>query len=149
VISPEKAIQNWKTPAWLKLSAFFLGILFFLWLPIEDTDEKRALAFAVALMGWFFVRYLVRLSPAVRISLPKHILVGTLAGLGITPAALFLMAFKTGLHGHGIPDFSADQIFSVINRTYFWGSAGLLLGLFSAYRFKMISNHQGPLCLLL
>jgi hypothetical protein len=117
-----------------------MGILMLFWLPVEDTNEKRTLVFAAAMNAWFVARYLVRLSSVTRKSLLRHVLVGTLAGLAITPVALFLMAFKTGLHGHGTPDFTADQILFVINRTCLWGSAGLLLGLVSGFLFKTISK---------
>jgi hypothetical protein len=140
VSSSEKYVQKSRAPAWLKLSAIALGALLLVWLPLEDTDEKRALAFAAALNAWLVIRYLNRLSPANRKSLLKHILAGALAGLAITPAALFLMAFKTGMHGHGTPDFTAEQILSVINRTHIWGSAGLLLGLLSGFLFKTTSQ---------
>jgi hypothetical protein len=111
-----------------------------LWLPVEDTDEKGVLAFAATVNAWLVARHLVNLNPAAQKSLPRHILGGLLAGLAVTPVALFLMAFKTGIHGHGTPDFSAEQILAVINRTPVWGSAGLLLGLLSGFIFKKISK---------
>ena len=112
-----------------------------LWLPVEDTDEKWVLTFAAAVNAWMVARYLVHLSPAMRASLPRQLLMGALAGLAITPVALFLMAFKTGMHGHSTPDFTAEQILSVIHRTPMWGSAGLFLGLVSSIIFKTKVIH--------
>jgi hypothetical protein len=140
VNSAKKPERKNKTHAWLTLSAFALGILMFFWLPVEDTDEKWVLAFAAAVNTWFVAHHLVNLPPAAQKSLPRHILGGMLAGLAITPVALFLMAFKTGMHGHGMPDFSAEQILSVVSRTPIWGSAGLLLGLVSGFIFNTISK---------
>jgi hypothetical protein len=118
-----------KTPAWLRLCALFLGIFLLLWLPYEDKDEIQALLFAAAVNTWIAFRYLAGLSDKAKESLLRHLLVGLLAGLSVAPMALFLMAFKTGIHGHESPDFTAEQIFSVIYGTPFWGGAGLVLGL--------------------
>jgi hypothetical protein len=116
-----------KTSGWLRLAALLLGIFLLLWLPVEDTDEIEVLVAAAAVSAWLALRYLLS-QPGSAKSLGKHILVGTLAGLAVTPLALFLMAFKTGLHGHENPDFTAEQIYYVIYRTPIWGFAGLLLG---------------------
>ena len=120
-----------KTSGWLRLAALILGIFLLLWLPVEDTDEIQVLVAAAAVSAWLALRYLLSQTGSAK-SLGKHILVGTLAGLAVTPLALFLMAFKTGLHGHDSPDFTAEQIYFVIYRTPLWGFAGLLLGLGSA-----------------
>ena len=53
---------------------------------------------------------------------------GLVAGLVVAPATLLWMAFKTGVHGHGIPDFTALQIMAVIKSTPAWVLAGGLLG---------------------
>jgi hypothetical protein len=125
----QKGLQpSRKTLNWLRLAALLLGVLLLLWLPVEDTDEVHVLVASAAVSAWLALRYLVSLpGPAKRLG--RHILVGTLAGLAVTPLALFLMAFKTGLHGHESPDFTAEQIYFVIYRTPIWGFAGLLLGL--------------------
>lgn len=117
------------TPAWLRLAALFLGISLLLWLPVEDTNEIRVVLAAASVTTWLALRHLVQLPAPGSRSLIRYILVGTLAGLAVTPLALFLMAFKTGLHGHESPDFTAEQIFFVVYRTHVWGFAGLLLGL--------------------
>jgi hypothetical protein len=128
-VNSNKGLQpKRKTPAWLRLAALLLGVLLLLWLPVEDTGEIQVLVAAAAVSAWLAVRYLVSLPAPVK-NPAKHILVGTLAGLAITPLALFLMAFKTGLHGHESPDFTSEQIYFVISRTPLWGFAGLLLGL--------------------
>lgn len=129
-----------RSPAWLTLSGFVLLILSFSWLRLEDTDEKYVLAYAAAVNAWLATRYIARQSPAVRRSILRHVLVGSLAGLAIIPVTVSLMALKTGLHGHGTPDFTIEQILSVMNRWYIWGSAGLLLGLLSGITCKFNSQ---------
>lgn len=126
--SPKALQPNRKTPGWLRLAALLLGVFLLLWLPVEDTNEIQVLVASAAVSAWLALRYLVRLPGSAK-SLGKHILVGMLAGFAVTPLALFLMAFKTGLHGHESPDFTAEQIYFVISRTPVWGFAGLLLGL--------------------
>jgi hypothetical protein len=136
----KKTAPKSKTPAWLILSAFAIGILIFLWLPGEDTNEKWALIFAATVNAWAGIHHLVRLSPVKQKSLSRHFLVGAVAGLAVTPMAIFFMSFKTGMHGHGTPDFTAEQILSVIYRTPIWGIAGLFLGLVTSFIFKMKSK---------
>ncbi|MFO7625131.1 MAG: hypothetical protein R6V73_12335 [Anaerolineales bacterium] len=111
-----------------------------LWLPVEDTNEKWPLVFAATVNAWTGTHHLVRLSPAKQNSLSRHLLVGAVAGVAVTPIAIFLMAFKTGMHGHGTPDFTAEQILSVIHRTPIWGIAGLFLGLVTSFIFRMKSK---------
>jgi hypothetical protein len=117
-----------KTPFWLRLSALLLGIYLLSWLPFEDQDETRVLLSAVAVNAWIGIRYLVRFPFPSRKGLFSYTLVGFLAGLAVTPMALFLMAFKTGIHSHGSPDFTAEQILAIIYGTPIWAGAGLLVG---------------------
>jgi len=140
VTSEKEPGRQKRSPAWLTLSGFTLLILSLSWLRIEDTDEKRVLVYAAAVTAWLATRHIVRQPPAARESIPRFSLVGALAGLAMVPVTVLLMALKTGLHGHGTPDFTIEQILSVTNRWYVWGSAGLLLGLISGLIRKVISR---------
>jgi hypothetical protein len=42
------------------------------------------------------------------------------------------MAVKTGLHTHPVPDYTAAQLQSIIDRILIFGISGLLIGLGSA-----------------
>jgi hypothetical protein len=106
-----------------------LGIALILWLPIEDVNLNQVLFFANALCAWWAARFWLDTSPQNPLFVRRHVLIGLVAGLAVTPVALFLMAFKSGLHGHGIPDFSGAQILGVLARFPVWIVAGLLLGL--------------------
>lgn len=53
---------------------------------------------------------------------------GLLAGVGTALMTLFLMAFKTGLHGHG-PEYTPEQIDWVWGQVGLWVVVGLLAGL--------------------
>lgn len=117
------------TPGWLRLSGLVLGILLFVWLPFEDITERWVILFSLAISTWMAVRLSIAYQVHARYFLPLQVLTGTLAGLAVSPVALLLMAFKSGIHGHGVPDFTPQQVVDVLGRTPFWGSAGLFLGL--------------------
>jgi hypothetical protein len=42
--------------------------------------------------------------------------------------AILLMAIKTGIHGHGTPDYTLDQMQDVFSRMPFFVLGGVLLG---------------------
>jgi len=110
--------------------SLILGFLLFVWLPIEDMNASLVAVFAIAICTLTVARFLI----------PIHIqpgdkgwlvypLGGLIAGAAITPVSLLLMAFKSGLHGHGSPDFTPEQVMSVLWLTPLWIIAGLLIGL--------------------
>ena len=117
------------TPAYLRLLALVLGIAVLIWLPIEDVSENSVVLFAALVSVWLALRYLILVQPGVPHYFLRHLLAGALAGLAITPFALFMMALKTGLHGHSAPDFTFMQIQVIVYRTPIWILVGLLLGL--------------------
>ncbi len=119
-------------PVWLRLSGLVLGILLFAWLPFEDTTERWVILFSLALATWIATRLSILYPVQASYFLPLQILTGTLAGLAVSPVALLFMAFKSGIHGHGIPDFTPAQVVDVLGRTPFWGGAGFCFGLGSA-----------------
>lgn len=121
-----------KTPQGLRLSAVVLGLALLLWIPFEDVNLNFILFFALAISSWWGVRLLLNVSHDPKRILLRHLLVGLLAGLAVTPLAIVLMAFKTGVHGHGIPDFNAAQIEAALWRTPIWVGGGVLIGLGSA-----------------
>jgi hypothetical protein len=112
----------------LRLAGLAVGIGFFLWLPFEDTDILWPLAFAALIVLWLAARMWLSLPAPLARRWPVMPLLGALAGLLVTPMALFLMAIKTGVHGHSGPDFSGSQLLVTLERTPYWTLAGLLLG---------------------
>jgi hypothetical protein len=113
----------------LRLAGLLLGIALFLWLPFEDRSVNWALSFAGGISLWGATRFLVDRQTVGWRLLVRHAWVGTLAGLAVAPLALLLMVFKSGVHAHGFPDFTYDQMQTVLLRTPVWTSSGLLLGL--------------------
>jgi hypothetical protein len=56
--------------------------------------------------------------------------------------AIFLMALKSGIHGHGTPDFTVAQMQEILLRTPFFAISGLLVGLGSGFwRFARKDSH--------
>jgi hypothetical protein len=52
----------------------------------------------------------------------------------VTPLAIGLMAFKSGLHGHNAPDFTLAQMQAALDLFPYFALAGLGVGLAAALR---------------
>lgn len=113
----------------LRILALVVGGGLLFWLPVEDLSENWAILFAILISTLAVLALLTRLHPIGGRPWLVASLAGALAGLAVTPLALFLMAFKSGLHGHHLPDFTPAQVTSVLQRTPIWIAAGLLIGL--------------------
>jgi len=120
--------------------AILLGIIFLIWIPVEDSSTTAALLFALVFATLGAVVFLSGAKKPFQAALPNYILTGITAGIAITPLTLFLMALKTGLHGHQGPDFNNQQILSIIYRTPIWLLGGLSIGLGSGLWFV----HREP-----
>lgn len=131
------------TPIWYRISALIVGIAWLIWLSIEDLSERWVLLFSVTICVLLAVRFLIYYSAQRSKNEDKYSqnreqrsarrflfypLVGALTGLAVTPVAIFLMALKTGLHGHFAPEFTSAQVFIVLVRTPIWIVGGLLIG---------------------
>ena len=131
------------TPIWYRISALIVGIAWLIWLSIEDLSERWILLFSVTICVLLAVRFIIYYSAQRSKNEDKYPqnkeqrsarrflfypLVGVLTGLAVTPVAIFLMALKTGLHGHFAPEFTSAQVFIVLVRTPIWIVGGLLIG---------------------
>ena len=114
---------------WLRLTALLLGFGILIWLPIEDQSELGVLITSGAICTWIAARLLITSPQNDRQLILRHVLVGSGAGLILAPMAIILMAIKSGIHGHGTPDFSVAQIQSVLSRIPFFVLSGFLIGL--------------------
>jgi hypothetical protein len=117
------------TPLWLRYAAILVGILFLVWLPLEDTHEGWVISLSAAFCAWWAARYLSMPNHSVYPLWLRYTAAGFIAGISITPLALLLMVFKNGVHGHEFPDFSPQQMAWVVEYTPVWASAGILIGL--------------------
>ncbi len=110
----------------LRLAVILLGVVILLWLSFEDQDERRAILLAALLStlgavatgmhfsGWLRGYWLV--------------ILGAVFGFLVPLLAVLLMVIKTGLHGHGVPDFTLAQITAVLRLIPVWSGVGVLVG---------------------
>jgi hypothetical protein len=126
---------------WLRLTALILGFGILIWLPVEDQSELGVLIASGAICTWFATRLLITAPQENRQLILRHVLVGSGSGLLFAPIALILMAVKSGIHGHGTPDFSVDQMQSVISRIPFFVLSGFLIGLGSGV-FRLAKRNE-------
>lgn len=102
---------------------FILGLVIGLlvWLPLEDQSILMPVLLALPVAGSVGRLFSQRFHW-------NYILGGAITGLVVAPTTLLWMAFKTGVHGHGTPDYTAFQIVTVIYSTPAWLLAGCLFG---------------------
>jgi hypothetical protein len=113
----------------LRISAFLLGILVLIWLPIEDQNVLLVVLISGGICTWAAAWILVKPVEGNRQIILRHGLVGMGAGLAVAPLGIMLMALKSGIHGHGTPDFTVAQLQEVMSRLPFFTISGLLIGL--------------------
>lgn len=117
-----------RSPRGLRISWILLGATVLVWLSSEDESVRPVLFFVALICGLAAYSLALRWQLNARPRSYTLPLLGAAAGLAVVPAALFLMAFKSGLHSHLTPDFTPDQIAWVVSRAPAWGMAGLLAG---------------------
>jgi hypothetical protein len=114
---------------WVRISAFLLGIIALIWLSIEDVNVSGVAILSGAICLWTALWIMIRPVGGGKMIILRHSLVGMGAGFAIAPLAILLMALKSGLHGHGFPDFTVAQMQEVLSRTPYFAFSGLLIGL--------------------
>jgi hypothetical protein len=115
----------------LRIAFIFLGIFILLWLPVEEHSLVLLLLISgcVCCLSLLAVLRRLRLSSSgEQVGRMKYPLAGMLAGVAVTLAAIALMAIKTGMHGHGAPDYSPAQVSLVLRLTLVWAGLGLVTG---------------------
>jgi uncharacterized membrane protein len=114
-------------PRQVRLLAILLGIIVLAWVSLEDKSVTLALLLAAAICMLAAAEWLAYSS---HLSTGKGWLAYPLAGLvGGAATALLLMAIKTGLHGHTVPDYTPAQMGAVLTSFPIWAGAGAIIGL--------------------
>lgn len=132
-----------RTPLWLRLAAIPLGGFGLIWLSFEDTHTLTVLTLGSAICLWLCCYWLSPIASNNWKGFALHALGGMLAGTAVIPVTLLLMALKTGLHAHPEPDFSAQQILSLLDRLPIWSAAGLLSGLAAGLWRSQLTHKPG------
>ncbi len=128
-IGPDRPLQNPQPLRRMRILGILLGGCLFVWLQLEGSGELWVLLFSAAISVLTATQVWLRLTSRFGMKVYWLPLAGFLAGLLITPAALLMMAMKTGLHGHQGPDFSGEQILAIVRGTPAWLISGLLVGI--------------------
>lgn len=105
-----------------------LAIIVLIWLPVEESSILGVLLISTLLCSWVGTWLLHRTANSNLKPILRYLIIGGCAGLLIAPMALLLMAMKSGIHGHGRPDYTLSQMQSVISRLPFFVAGGLLVG---------------------
>jgi hypothetical protein len=112
----------------LRTSGLLLGIVVLIWLPIEESSALGMLVVAVLICTWAGIWLLLKTDSYKEHGIIRHMLIGGGAGFLVAPLAILLMAIKTGIHGHGVPDFTIEQMQAVLSRMPYFIFGGLLVG---------------------
>jgi hypothetical protein len=116
-------------PIRLRLAFILLGIFTLLWLPVEENSLVLVFLISGTACSLGLLVFLERQPSAKGMKKSLWVpLAGLLAGAAVTLVALALMAVKTGVHGHGISDYSAEQVIFALRLTPLWMGVGLIAG---------------------
>ncbi len=115
---------------YLRPAAGAVGLYAAVWLALEGNLPRdialAATGWALGLAALIVRRWGGRMLPGGR-GVALAAAAGLAYGLGVGLLTLGLMAFKTGLHGHG-PEYTAGQIAWVLRQMPLWGMVGALAG---------------------
>lgn len=113
----------------MRLAGLLLGIGILLWIPFEDTTTSWVLVFALAICCLWGVKMYgsQKVLGSMGVSI-RGAFFGVLSGLLVSPLAVGLMVFKSGVHGHGFSDFSGAQVQAVMGLLPYFALSGLGLG---------------------
>lgn len=130
---------------WIRLLAILLGTALLFWLSVEDTTEAYAIFFAICVSTLLAVLPLIRTNNISSLPFHSFILAGILAGAAVSPMAIVLMVFKIGLHAHPVPDYTFQQIISVIHRIPIWMFGGFFISVGFGMLVKTKQTHPESL----
>ena len=130
-----------KKQTWLRFAGLLLAIGILVWLPIEEGSELGVLVVSGLICIWGGVWLLGKTSVDDKHLILRNILVGFGAGLMVAPVAILLMAIKSGIHGHGSPDFTVSQMQIVLSRLPYFVLVGILIGAGSGL-LRFMSGNQ-------
>ena len=121
---------------WQRRLGIIWVVALIIWLPIEDTQVWLSLVLALAACIWLGMRLL---TTRAKFRIWQANAYGAVLGAGVPLIAISLMAFKSGLHGHGFPDFTARQVWSM------WSAVpyGLALGGLLGFASRLFFVHGG------
>ncbi len=115
---------------WRRRVGFALGVVVVIWLPFEDAGPTSALLLSLLAGLWAGLKLAPEIAaPDCRRIWLAYPLTAIFCGLLVPGIAAFLMVFKSGLHGHGFPDFSIGQLTRTLSQAPLTAGGALLIGL--------------------
>jgi hypothetical protein len=115
----------------LRLATVLLVVFALVWIGLEG-DVRRVTILGIWMTAVGMLTLLQQWLGGRSLSIASWLGVSIASGLVLGAASvlltLFLMALKTGLHGHG-PEFTPGEIADLWSRLPLWTVAGALLGL--------------------
>jgi len=108
--------------------SLLIGLAILCWLPFEDSSEIWAVSFAAFVLLLATTALILRYLGVSGMAWWLLPLSGLAAGLALTPLAILLMAIKTGIHSHSVPDFTPEQMLRVLRAAPIWTISGLVMG---------------------
>lgn len=117
-----------KRKFWLRITGLILGIVVLVWLPVEERSELGVLIISGVICTWSAIWLLSNPVQGDKQLIMRHTFVGAVVGLILAPLAILLMAVKSGIHGHGTPDFTVNQLQDVLSRIPYFVLSGFLVG---------------------
>jgi hypothetical protein len=139
--SPQTIGLRPRLPVWLRLAFIFLGVFILLWLPVEERSVVLLLLISgcACTLGLLAVMNILQQRWATTGGQRRgkrqtlwYPLAGLLSGVALTLVAIILMVVKTGMHGHGAPDYSPAQVSLVLRLAPLWVCLGLVTGVLAA-----------------
>ncbi|MDX1436311.1 MAG: hypothetical protein R3335_05850 [Anaerolineales bacterium] len=124
------ALKRRGAPNWLRLISILLGIGVITWLTVEDPDARNPLIAGalISLTGGMHVFHRLDGTPCHRVLL-RYGGAGLLLGLSAPLLASILMLFKSGLHGHGFPEYIFQDYVTTYRLLPLFGAVGLVAGI--------------------
>lgn len=113
----------------LRWIGIVLLVVLLAWMPFEATSQHGAILLATAGSAYLAWLFAARRMQAGMWRCWHFIALGLVTGLVLAPATLGLMALKTGIHGHAVPDYTAGQILAVVGQAPIFTLSGLLVGI--------------------
>ncbi len=105
-----------------------LGIIVLAWLPVEESSVLGALVVAGLICTWAGIWLLLKTDSYGKHGIFRYMLIGGGSGFLVALLAILLMAIKTGIHGHAMPDFTVEHMQSVLSRMPYFIVGGVLVG---------------------
>ncbi|MCA9910276.1 MAG: hypothetical protein KC519_16570 [Anaerolineae bacterium] len=132
-------VLRWVTLVW--------GTAILVWLSLEDSSPVPVAILATGasllLLGTQVLHRVTLDAVNERYIFPISAAFGALSGASTAITTAILMLLKTGMHAHGVPDYSFVQMMGMVERAPLWALAGALLAIGIALAVQSVKLQAG------